>query len=230
MEHALTITTGFQWNEFPKEMYETDDWYQYIISRPMNSNPGEEFHYNSGCTILLGGVISFLVGKNANVYAEEVLFGPLGISEYFWETHPNGTPQCGGGLQMLPRDMAKIGLLLLNDGRWNKKQIVSKEWILQSTKPRVEESEFFDYGYQWWYRSKNNLQWWVEPQITSEKEHDMILALGWGGQFIIVVKDLNLVVITTASDYDNGKANRKIPMVIEEIIPSLYSLKVVHYD
>ena len=230
LEHALTMTAGFKWNEFPKEMYETDDWYQYILSRPMNSNPGEEFHYNSGCTILLGGVISFLVGKNANVYAEEVLFGPLGISEYFWETHPNGTPQCGGGLQMLPRDMAKIGLLLLNDGRWNKKQIVSKEWILQSTKPRVEESEFFDYGYKWWHRSKNNKQWWKEPQTASDEEHDMSLALGWGGQYIIVVKDLNLVVITTASDYDNDKANSKIPMVIEEIIPSLYSLKVVHND
>ena len=120
---------------------------------------------------------------------------------------------------MLPRDMVKIGLLLLNDGRWNKKQIVSEEWILQSTKPRVPESEFFDYGYQWWYRSKNNKQWWKEPQTVSDEEHDMSFALGWGGQYIIVAKDLNLVVITTASDYKNDKANSKIPMVIEEIIP-----------
>ena len=219
LEHALTMTAGFQWNEFPKEMYETDDWFQYILSRPMNSIPGEEFHYNSGCTILLGGVISFLEGKNADLYAEEVLFGPLGISTYIWDKHPNGTPQCGGGLQMLPRDMAKIGLLLLNDGRWNNKQIVSEEWILQSTKPRVPESEFLDYGYQWWHRSKNNKKWWEEPQTFSEEEHDMSLALGWGGQYIIVAKDLNLVVITTASDYKNDKANSKIPMVIEEIIP-----------
>ena len=219
LEHCLTMTAGFQWDEFPKEMYETDDWFQYILSRPMNSIPGDVFHYNSGCTILLGGVISLLVGKNADLYAEEVLFGPLGISEYIWETHRNGTPQCGGGLQMLPRDMAKIGLLLLNDGRWNNKQIVSKEWILQSTKPRVPESEFLDYGYQWWHRSKNNKKWWEEPQTVSEEEHDMSLALGWGGQYIIVAKDLNLVVITTASDYKNDKANSKIPMVIEEIIP-----------
>lgn len=219
LDHALTMTAGFQWNEFPKEMYETDDWFQYILSRPMNSIPGDEFHYNSGCTILLGGVISFLVGKNADLYAEEVLFGPLGISKYIWDKHPNGTPQCGGGLQILPRDMAKIGLLLLNDGRWNNKQIVSKEWILQSTKPRVPESEFLDYGYQWWHRSKNNKKWWEEPQTVSDEEHDMSLALGWGGQYIIVAKDLNLVVITTASDYKNDKANSKIPMVIEEIIP-----------
>jgi len=225
LEHALTMTAGFQWNEYPKEMYETDDWFQYILSRPMNSIPGDEFHYNSGCTILLGGVISSLEGKNADLYAEEVLFGPLGISKYIWDKHPNGTPQCGGGLQILPRDMAKIGLLLLNDGRWNNKQIVSKEWILQSTKPRVPESEFLDYGYQWWHRSKNNKKWWEEPQTVSEEEHDLSLALGWGGQYIIVAKDLNLVVITTASDYKNDKANSKIPMVIEKIIPMTTNLR-----
>lgn len=221
LKHALTMTAGFQWEEFPKEMFETNDWFQYILSRPMKSIPGEEFLYNSGCSILLGGVIDFLEGKNAQIYAEEVLFGPLGISEYFWETHNNGTPQCGGGLQLLPRDMVKIGLLVLNDGKWQNKQLVSEEWILESTKPRVPESEFFDYGYHWWHRSKNNQQWWKESKIASKDEHDMIIALGWGGQYIIVVKDLNLVVITTASDYENDKANSKIPMVIEEIIPAI---------
>lgn len=219
LEHTLTMTAGFEWDEFPREMYETDDWFNYVLSRPMNSIPGEKFHYNSGSTILLGGVISSLVGKKTISYAEEVLFGPLGISEYFWETHPNGTPQCGAGLSMLPRDMAKIGLLVLNDGYWNNKQIVSREWMFESTKPRVAESEYFDYGYQWWLRSGQNKRWWVEPQSASGKEHEMIIALGWGGQYIMVVKELNLVVITTASDYGNDKANSKIPMVIEEIIP-----------
>jgi CubicO group peptidase (beta-lactamase class C family) len=120
---------------------------------------------------------------------------------------------------MLPRDMAKIGLLLCNDGKWNNKQIVTKEWLHKSTKPCVAESDFFNYGYQWWHRSKENKQWWVAPQTTSEREHDMVLALGWGGQFIIVVKDLNLVVTTTASDYENDMSISKVPMVIEDIVP-----------
>lgn len=225
LEHSLTMTAGLQWNEFPGEMYETDDWFHYILSRSLTSNPGEEFLYNSGCSILLDGVILFLVGKHADSYAEDVLFKPLGISKYIWETHPNGTPQCGAGLQMLPRDMAKIGLLVLNNGLWNNKQIVSKEWLLQSTKPSVVESEYFDYGYQWWLRSGHNKQWWAETPSVSKKEPQMIIALGWGGQFIIVVKELNLVVITTASDYDNDRANSKIPMVIEKIIPIIEQLK-----
>jgi len=225
LEHSLTMTAGLQWNEFPEEMYKTDNWFHYILSRPLTSNPGVEFQYNSGCSILLDGVIFFLVGKHANAYAEDVLFKPLGISKYIWETHPNGTPQCGAGLQMLPRDMAKIGLLVLNNGLWNNKQIVSEEWLLQSTMPRVVESEYFDYGYQWWLRSRHNKQWWAEPPVPSKEEPQMIIALGWGGQFIIVVKELNLVVITTASDYENDKANSKIPMVIDKIIPIIEQKK-----
>ena len=108
------MTAGFQWDEYPKEMWETDDWFLYILSRPMEMNAGSQFRYNSGCSILLGGVINYLEGKHAHVFAEDVLFNPLGISEFSWDTHKNGIPQCGGGLHLRPRDMAKIGLLVLN--------------------------------------------------------------------------------------------------------------------
>jgi CubicO group peptidase (beta-lactamase class C family) len=119
---------------------------------------------------------------------------------------------------MLPRDMAKIGLLVLNDGRWNDNQIVSKEWLLQSTKPHVAESEYFDYGYQWWLRSKDSKQWWVEPHSSSGKEHDMIIALGWGGQHIMVFPDLNVVVVTTGGTYTSST---KIFALLEKyIIPA----------
>ena len=227
LKHVLTMTAGFEWDEFPREMYETGDWFQYILDRPMENKPGEKFHYNSGCTILLGGVINFLEGKHANIYAEEFLFAPLGISEYLWETHKNGTPQCGGGLHLLPRDMAKIGLLVLNDGRWQNEQIVSEKWIRESTIPRVPESDFFDYGYQWWHRSKNNQQWWEDSIIDVKDEHDMIFALGTGGQLIIIVKDLSLVVVTTASDYDNDSSVvSKVAMAIEKIIPLITNVKL----
>jgi len=225
LKHALTMTAGLNWNEFPKEMYETKDWFQFILSLPMGNKPGEKFLYNSGLSILLGGIINHLEGKNAQVYAEEFLFGPLGINRYDWESHSNGTPQCGGGLSMLPRDMAKIGLLLLNDGKWQNKQLVPKEWITQSTRPYVAESEYFDYGYQWWHRSKNNQKWWNDPKNESTEELDMVVALGWGGQRIIVVKDINLVIVTTASNFDNKKELSTFPMVIEKIIPAISNTK-----
>ena len=220
MEHVLTMMSGYQWDDIPGEMFSADDCFQYILSRPLETEPGEKFNYNSGCSILLGGVISYLENIDTRVFAEESLFTPLGITDYIWETHKDGTLQCGSGLSLRPRDMAKIGLLVLNDGAWENKQLVSKEWIRGSTKPHVHESKYFDYGYQWWHRSRNTLQWWKEPNTASPEEHDLITALGHGGQYIMIIRDLGLVVVTTAKDFEDGRVARsKIPMVIEEIIP-----------
>ena len=222
LKNVLSMTSGLQWDEYPKEMYETNDWFQYILSRPLETEPGVNFHYNSGGTILLGGVIHFLEGKQADQFAEEALFSPLKISEYSWETHQDGRAQCGAGLQMLPRDMAKIGLLTLNNGKWQDKQIVPEDWLNESATAYIQESEFFDYGYQWWLRTKNTRQWWKDD--GSNDKYNMIVALGWGGQHIIVVKELNLVVITTASNFHNDKALSAFPMVTEEIIPAIANL------
>lgn len=220
LKHVLTMMSGFQWDDIPGEMFKADDCIQFILSRPLETEPGKKFNYNSGCSILLGGVISYLETVKTQVFAENSLFKPLGIKEYIWETHKDGTLQCGSGLSLCPRDMAKIGLLVLNDGMWQNQQIVSKEWIRESTKPHVPESKFFDYGYQWWHHSRNTLQWWKEPNAVSPEEHDLFTAMGHGGQYIMIIRDLNLVVVTTASDFENGKlARSKIPMVIEEIIP-----------
>ncbi|MCB0270795.1 MAG: hypothetical protein KDH95_21735, partial [Calditrichaeota bacterium] len=87
-------------------------------------------------------------------------------------------------------------------------------------KPYVAESEFFDYGYQWWYRSKRNKCWWNDPVHGGKTEHDMFLALGAGGQYIMVISDMNLVIAITSSDYNNdGLDIKKLPMVIEDIVP-----------
>lgn len=220
LKHVLTMMSGFLWDDIPGEMWEADDCFQFILSRPLETEPGEKFNYNSGCSILLGGVISYLENIKTQVFAANSLFTPLGITEYIWETHKDGTLQCGSGLSLRPRDMAKIGLLVLNDGIWDNKQLVSKEWIHECTRPLVPESKFFDYGYQWWHHSRNTLQWWKEPNTVSPEEHDLVTAMGHGGQYIMIIRDLNLVVVTTASDFENGKlARSKIPMVIEEIIP-----------
>ncbi len=97
----------------------------------------------------------------------------------------------------------------------------AQSWIEASTKAHVAESDFFDYGYQWWHRSRQNKSWWENPVHGSINEHDMFLALGYGGQYIMVVKDLDLVIVITSSDNNerNGMAFTKIPMVIEEVVP-----------
>ncbi len=219
LKHVLTMTAGFGEAEDSENSNSGDPIYD-IITLPMTTKPGEKFKYSNECSNLLGGIIYSLEGKQANEYAKEVLFGPLNISQFYWETE-KGIPHCYSDLHMRPRDMAKIGLLALNKGYWSKKQIVPEEWIDISAKPHVAESEYFDYGYQWWYRSKQNKPWWKNPVRGGKTEHDMFLALGYGGQYIMIIKDLNIVIVTTSSDYNesNGMAHSKIPMVIEEIVP-----------
>lgn len=220
LQNVLTMTAGLEWEDYPSEMFKTEDCFKYILSRPIVSKPGGKFKYNSGCSVLLGGIIQFIEAKKTLTFAEEFLFTPMGITNYIWESHKNNILRCGEGLSLRPRDMAKIGLLVLNDGKWLDKQLVSKDWIRESTKPQVQESKFFDYGYQWWHHSNKNLQWWKEPNALSPKEHDLITALGYAGQYIMIVRDLNLVVVTTSSDFESGElARSKIPMVIEKIIP-----------
>lgn len=218
LKHVLTMTAGFNDDE-DFEDHGPDNFIRYILNSDLEAKPGEQFRYNGKCTNLLGGIIYTLENKQADEFAKEVLFNKLGISEFNWEEE-NGVIPCDAGLEMYPRDMAKIGLLVLNNGNWNGEQIVPKEWIIASTKPYVAESEFFDYGYQWWYRSKRNKSWWSEPVRGSKSEHDMFLALGAGGQYIMVIRDLNMVIVTTSSDYRrDGMDHQKVPMVIEEIVP-----------
>ena len=219
LKHVLTMTSGLpEDDDFEKD--DPDDLVKQMLSQPLESTPGEKFKYNNNGTDLLGSIINTLEKKQADEFAKEVLFNKLGISEFYWQRE-NGVLHCHSDLHMYPRDMAKIGLLVLNNGSWNGEQIVPREWIDMSTKPHVAESEFFDYGYQWWYRSKRNRSWWENPVHGSNNEHDMFLALGYGGQYIMVVRDLNMVIVTTSSDYneDNGMAHQKVPMVIEEVVP-----------
>lgn len=218
LKHLLTMTAGFEEDEDFRDKG-PDNFIRDILNSEMETKPGEEFRYSSKCSNLLGGIIYSLENKQANEFAKEVLFNKLGISEFRWEKE-NGLLPCDLGLEMYPRDMAKIGLLVLNNGRWNGEQIVPEEWVTESTKPYVAESDFFNYGYQWWYRSKRNKSWWDNPVRGSKTEHDMFLALGAGGQYIMVIRDLNMVIVTTSSDYNHdGIDHQKIPMVIEEVVP-----------
>ncbi len=219
LKHVLTMTAGFQETEDSKNSNSGDPIHD-ILTPPLRTRPGEKFKYSNECTNLLGGIIYTLENKQADEFAKDVLFNKLGISDYYWKTE-NDIPHCHSDLHMYPRDMAKIGLLVLNNGKWKDEQIVPKEWIDKSTKPYVAESEFFDYGYQWWHRSKQNKPWWNNPVRGGKTEHDMLLALGYGGQYIMIIRDLNLVIVTTSSDYNesNGMAHAKVPMVIEEIVP-----------
>ncbi len=218
LEHLLTMTAGFPVDEIPGWIDKKDQVLN-ILSRPLAQEPGKMFQYNNDNSILIGGILQNITGEPADLLVKKYLFDHMGITSYQWE-YVKGLPQCHSDLQMLPRDLAKIGQLVLNDGLWGEQQLVPKEWIRESTRPHLAESEFFDYGYHWWHRSSSNKPWWDVHGSGSNEEHEIVIALGFGGQYIMVIRDLNIVIVCTSSDYANGHmARSKIPMVIEKLIP-----------
>ncbi|MCF2447633.1 beta-lactamase family protein [Dyadobacter sp. CY345] len=199
LRNALTMSAGLDWHEDipytdPKNdavlMNQSKDMYRYVLAKNLDGKdkPGKKFEYNSGLSILLGGILSNVTGKPADKYAEQSLFKELGIETFAW-TSMNKQIHTGGGLFLRPRDMLKIGQLVLDKGKWNEKQIVPTSWITESTAfvlPINESSSDWGYGYQWWrgvFRVK-------------EKVLPVIYAAGYGGQMLYIVPDLNLSILT----------------------------------
>jgi CubicO group peptidase (beta-lactamase class C family) len=161
LEHLLTMSSGMEFHEvdIPYEdpandlfaMYRSDNMWQYVLDRPMENNPGKQWSYNSGGIELLGGIIEQTTGYSVVDFAEEFLFNPIGIDYYIWWTVPaSGQYGCGGGLYLMPRDMARFGYLFLNKGNWNGTQVVSQEWVNVSTRMYYDTGGWYHYGYTWW--------------------------------------------------------------------------------
>jgi CubicO group peptidase (beta-lactamase class C family) len=204
LRHLLTMSSGMQWDENrawndPKNdephLSRDADPISYILSRPIAAPPDKVWVYNGGGTDLLGNILEHVSGKPLDVFAREVLFEPLGISDWAWMKYGNGKMASAIGLRMRPRDAAKIGQLVLNHGAWNGRQIVSPEWIEQSVRPRFQAIGYFSglffYGYQWW----------MGRSISGDTDVKWIAAMGLGGQRIFIVPELDLVMMSTSGLY-----------------------------
>ena len=132
-------------------MRKSNDWTQYNLNLPMAQMPGEHFNYCNGVSHLLSAIIHESTDMQTLDFAKKHLFNPLGIKDIEWEESPEGINNGFMGLRLQPKDMAKIGLLYLNKGEWENKQIISAEWIEESTQPYIDGRwNGEDYGYQWW--------------------------------------------------------------------------------
>jgi hypothetical protein len=194
LENLLTMTSGLEWNEDvayddptnPSDLMEaTDDWVQFVIDRPMATDPGTVFAYSSGVTELFAYIFKKETGSDIEAYARRHLFGPLGILNYHWKRTPLGVVDTEGGLFLRTEDLAKIGVLFLHDGEWNGKRVVSSAWIKRSVTPRIDAGEGFKYGYYWWLLPYGHGQMaWI--------------ARGFGGQRLMLFPDERLIVTSTA--------------------------------
>ncbi len=185
LANLLTMSSGLDWVEGDatiRQMYMSPDWVQMVMDLPMAVDPGEEFLYCSGCSHILSAALRQATGQNTLEYAQSYLFEPLGITNLAWEADRQGTSIGGWGLDLAPRDMAKLGYLYLHNGVWEGKQIVSNQWVQEATKKRIDTGGRLGYGYQWWIYDT----------------HGAYAALGRYGQMIWVCPELDLVVVTTA--------------------------------
>jgi CubicO group peptidase (beta-lactamase class C family) len=160
LEHLLTMSDGLDWHELdypyadPRntlgQMWASRDAVQHVLDRPMAREPGAAWAYNSGTSILLGGIIEQVTGRDVLAFAREVLFEPIGIKNVSWSMTTGNHYHTDGGLYLTPRDMARLGYLMLNDGTWDGKEIVSSAWVARSSTAHYQTSGGYGYGYQWW--------------------------------------------------------------------------------
>ena len=163
-----------------------------MLSLPEAVPPGQDFFYNTGALTLVSAIVRKATGRPLDEFARQTLFEPMGIAQAEW-ARVRGDADAGGGLRLRPRDMAKIGQLVLAGGRWNDRQIVSKAWIETSTAPELKATDDQLYGYLWWLG---------RARLNGSEVH-WVGALGRGGQSIRIVPELDLVVAVTAGYYQD---------------------------
>jgi CubicO group peptidase (beta-lactamase class C family) len=204
LRHLLTMTSGLAWDErraysdpenSERKMIRSTGPYRFVLEHPLWRKPGKEWNYSGGNTQLLAGVLQRVTGKWLADFASEALFEPLGITQFEWMKMPaNGEVEAAYGLRLRPRDMAKIGQLVLNKGTWKGRRIDSEAWIQESTQGRIEHIDAVGslrYGYQWW----------GDEGKVGDRKISWVTAVGFGGQRIYVVPAFGLVVVITAGLY-----------------------------
>jgi CubicO group peptidase (beta-lactamase class C family) len=191
VRQLLTMTSGIS---FDNDVFATEihgdkpaNPIKYILQKPMYAAPGEKFNYRDCDPYLLGYAIQRVTGKTEERWAKERLFDPLGIQDYFWFSDHTGTTTGPYGLHLKPRDMAKIGQLVLDHGRWQGNQVVDSTWVSISTQKQIEtdnriEPHVYDYGYYWW----------ILPRWHA------FTAWGHGGSYIFIVPEKQMVIIMTS--------------------------------
>ncbi len=222
LENFLTMSSGFEGDDNnpdspgnEEHMYPQDDWVRWTLDLPMadDRNPGDSSVYFTAGVVVLGDIIHKSVPGGLEVYAHKKLFAPLGISNYQWQYTPQNVANTAGGIQLTPLDFAKFGQLYLSDGNWNNEQIIPKEWINNSL-TRHYKTAFDNNGYGY-------LLWNKTYQVRN-KNYNTFYCGGNGGNKIFIFKELNAVIIVTASAYNQSYAHPQVDdMMTKYILPSI---------
>ncbi|MEJ2310796.1 MAG: serine hydrolase [Gemmatimonadales bacterium] len=217
LRHLLTMTSGLQTTSFRNygSWVASRDWVRSAIDRPMVDRPGGRMIYSTGNSHLVSAILTRSTGMSTKAFAQRYLFDPLGITPPAWDRDPQGFYLGGNNMALSPRDLLKIGELYLTGGSWDGRRILPEAWIQESWRP-YNRSRWngYGYGYFWWYRRSGR--------------YDIHFAWGYGGQFVFVVPELELVVVATSRIGDR-RAGRKHRREIHRLLDR-YILPAVSVD
>lgn len=217
LEHLLTMSSGLDCNDWDRKskgqedmVYRKKDWLQYTLDLPMVNDPGTVSNYCSMGVVLLAEIISQSSGMTIQTFADRYLFDPMGITNMKWG-HTSNKEEIPSGrrLYLTSRDMAKIGQLILNKGKWDGRQIVSEEWIEESTTAKTRITGI-DYGYLWW-----NI-----PFKLKDRTIESIVATGNGGQYIMIVPEEKIIAVFTGGAFNSQEDKLPFAIMTDVFLPS----------
>ena len=223
--HLLTMSSGLDCDDGDRStrgqedrMYRQRDWTRYFLDLDAHYAPGDTTRYCTGGVVALGEAIRLASGEDVESFADRMLFGPMGIRNARWARYDEGRKvDTGGHLLLTPEGLAKVGLLVLNDGRWNDRQLVPAGWVREATSPQTTLLGG-DYGYLW--------RLYRVPMPNGGPEVEVLLAHGNGGQALFVAPAYDLVMVTTAGYYDEPQAEAlPFQLFFNAVLPSIDELR-----
>jgi len=231
IQNLLDMESGFDCEEFndskdcEDDMTATNNWVKFSLDLPMKNKPGTVWSYTSCNPMILSGIIAKSAKMSVMDFAKKYLFEPLKITKYKWTVDPSGNGMTAGSFFIRPDDMLTIGEMVRDGGRWNKQQIVSKKWIQSSASIKIQIPDF---SFTKISRSKVAIPqqtyygnyWYKEVLKTPLFQENLLFASGNGGQYIFIIKRLNLVVVFTQGNYNNRIAKQAFDILARFIIPA----------
>ena len=233
IKHLLTMTSGLEWDEesIPYSdarndeigMSASDDPISFVLGRTLVAEPGSKFNYSGGSTQVLAAIIQATTGMRIDAYARRVLFEPLEIADFEWLPVVHGSPSAASSLRLRARDLAKIGSIFLNAGRWQGRQVVPERWVLEATRLHLDSPAYIGRTYpSYVLRGGYGYQWWNQQVKTSTGDFEFKVAIGNGNQRLILIPKLGLAITMFGGFYNDGDT-RWVPhdLVLKFIFPAL---------
>ena len=226
VEDLLTMSSPLEcddWNDASRgneeRMYLVEDWAQFILDLPMRGRMktgehpeppkyGRDFSYCTGGVFVLSEIIQKATGMRTDRFAQEKLFAPLGIGKVQWVYSPMDIPQTGGGLRLASPDLLRIGQLYLNGGVRDGKQVVDPQWVTASTTPHAQIDDSTEYGYLWWLKSFK----------SGDKSYPAFFMTGNGGNKVVVVPSLDMVVVLTSTNYNTRGMHEQTEKLLTDYV------------